>query len=46
MKMNVLQSGSMRELVSLVNDLNIQKEDILTLMQDARTDEFMLIYYQ
>jgi hypothetical protein len=45
-KLDVLQSDSMRSLVGNINSMGIQKEDIVTIIQDARTDEFTLLYYK
>lgn len=45
-KLDVLQSDSMRSLVGNINSMGIQKEDIVTIIQDVRTDEFTLLYYK
>ena len=44
--MTVIQSGSIRDIVNQVNQLHICKSDIVTLLQDSRTDEFVLVYYK
>ncbi len=45
-KMEVLQSEFMRNLVEGINGIGIQKDDIVSIIQDARTDEFILLYYK
>ena len=42
--MKVLIGSSVREIVQQVNELNIKKESIVTLLQDK--GQFFLIYYQ
>lgn len=44
--MTVIQSGSIREIVGQVNQLGIARDSIVSLMQDSRTDEFILVYYK
>ena len=44
--MTVIQSGSIRDIVNQVNQLGIAKNSIVSLLQDARTDEFILVYYK
>lgn len=41
----VLQSESIRDIVSTINSLRIPREDVISVMQDARTHEFVLLYY-
>lgn len=42
--MNVLVYPSIRKMVNAVNDLGIQKEDIVSI--EKVDNEFMLIYYE
>lgn len=41
----VLQSESVRDIVSTINTLKIRREDIISFIQDVRTHEFVLLYY-
>jgi len=41
----VFQSESIRDIVSTINEKGVQKDDIVSVLQDARTNEFILIYY-
>lgn len=42
--MTVMQAQSLRKLVDMVNDENIQKDDIVELFHDE--EGFILIYYK
>lgn len=42
----VYQTDAMRDLIRFMNKEAIQKEDVAAIFQDARTDEFVLIYYK
>lgn len=42
----VYQTDAMRDLIKFMNKEGIQKEDVVSIFQDARTDEFVIIYYK
>ena len=42
----VYQTDAMRDLIRFMNKEGIQKEDVASIFQDARTDEFVIIYYK
>lgn len=43
---SVLQSISLRNLIEKANTFDIKKEEVISLFQDSRTEEFILIYYK
>ena len=45
-KLNAYQSESMRKLIDFVNSLGLQQSDIVTILQDRRTEEYLLLYYK
>ena len=45
-QMAVYQSEALRGLVSFVNEQGIKRGDIVSLFQDGRTHEFILMYYK
>ena len=44
-QLNVFQSSSLREFVRTINECDIQKDNILTIFQDAHSHEYVLLYY-
>ena len=44
-QLDVFQSESIRDIVDFVNLRNLEKESILKIFQDERTNEFVLLYY-
>ena len=44
-RLEVFQTDRIRDLVNTVNEKGVQKEDIVEVLIDARTHEFILLYY-
>ena len=40
------QSESLRSFVEFINNSCISKEDIVSIFQDNRTEEFVILYYK
>ena len=44
-KVEVFQSESIRDIVDTLNNKGIKTEDIISILQDARSNDFVLLYY-
>ena len=44
-RLEVFQTDRIRDLVNLVNEKGVQKEDIVEIIPEPRTHEFILLYY-
>ena len=45
MEAKVYQTDSIRDLMEFINKEKLEKENIVSLFQDVRNNEFVLIYY-
>ena len=44
-RIEVFQTDSIRDMVNTINSKGIQKDDIVTILTEDRTHEFILLYY-
>ena len=45
-QLRAYQSESLRSFVEMINNSCIPKEDIVSIFQDNRTEEFVILYYK